>query len=90
MSHQRTCYKGYDGANILRWYLKIKPFVAQWIIQMKEDMHKLGAIGDHMSPWAVVGKGRCYCQFVLRLQEGNTLINHKPNNYDWSYKGPIP
>jgi hypothetical protein len=27
---------------------------------------------------------------MLRLQERGTLIDHKLNNYDWKYKGPIP
>jgi hypothetical protein len=36
---------------------------------MKEEMHKLGTIGDHMLPWGVAGKGGCYYQLVLRFQD---------------------
>ncbi len=57
----------YDGVDVLRWNLEVKPFVARWIIQTKENTHKLGAIENHMSPWGVGGKGRC-CQFMLMLQ----------------------
>jgi hypothetical protein len=28
ISYQRACLKGYDGADILRWNLEAKPFVA--------------------------------------------------------------
>jgi hypothetical protein len=45
-------------------------------------MCELRAIGDHMLPIGVAGKGRCYCRLVLRLQEGRMLINHKLNSYD--------
>ncbi len=30
---------------------------------------------------SVVSKGRCCCQFMLRLQKEETLINPKPKNY---------
>jgi hypothetical protein len=60
----------YDGVNTPKWNFKIKPFVAQWIIQSKEDACKLGAIKDHMSFWGFTRKGKCYCQLMLRLQEG--------------------
>jgi hypothetical protein len=46
ISCQRTYYKGFDGANILKWNLEIEPFV----VQTKEDMHELGAIKDHRPP----------------------------------------
>jgi hypothetical protein len=36
---------------------------------MKEKRCKLGVIGDHMFPWGVIGKGRCYYQLVLRFQD---------------------
>jgi hypothetical protein len=36
---------------------------------MEEDMHKLGVVEDHMSPWSVVGKKKCWYWFVLRLQK---------------------
>jgi hypothetical protein len=49
---------------------------------MKENMHELGVVGDHMLPRGVVEKGRCYCRLILWLQEKRMLINHKPNNYD--------
>jgi len=61
MSCQKTCWKGYDGANILRWNFEVEPFVVQWVVQMEEDTHKLGVIED------VVGKEMCCCQLVLRL-----------------------
>jgi len=43
-----------------RCNLEVEPFVAQWIIQMKENMHKLGAIKNHMPPRGVAKKGRTY------------------------------
>jgi hypothetical protein len=58
---------------VSRWNLEVEPFVAQWVIQTKEDMCELGAVGGHMPPWGVVGKRRCYCQLVLRLQEGRDI-----------------
>jgi hypothetical protein len=50
MSCQKTCWKGYDGANALKWDLKVEPFVAQLIVQMEEDTHKLWVVEDHMPP----------------------------------------
>jgi hypothetical protein len=88
--HQRTCWKGYDGANILRWNLEVEPFVVWWVVHTKEDMCKLRTEGDQMPLWSVAWKGRCYCQLMLKLQEGRTLINHKPNNYNWNYKDLTP
>jgi len=82
--------KGYDGVNFSKSNLEVETFVAWWVVQMEEDMHGLGAVEEHMPLWGVVGKEMCYCRFVLMLQEGRTLINHKPNNYDWNDKGPIP
>jgi hypothetical protein len=73
ISQQRTCWKGYDGVNISRFHLEIEPSIARWIVQMNKDMHNLGVVGDHMLPWGVVGKGGCYCQLVLRLQEGRDV-----------------
>ncbi len=55
--------------NVLKWNLEVEPFVARWIVQTKEHKCKLKAIGDHMLPWDVVRKGRCYYWLVLRLQE---------------------
>jgi hypothetical protein len=37
-----------------------EPFVARWVVQMKENMHELGVIRNHMLPWNVVRKGRYY------------------------------
>jgi hypothetical protein len=48
MSHQKACWKGYDGVDALKWNLEVEPFVAQWVIQMEENMHKLGVREDHM------------------------------------------
>jgi hypothetical protein len=69
MSHQRTCWKGYDGANGPRWNLEVESLVVRWVIQMEEDTHGLGVVENHMSCSGVVGKKMC-CWFVLRLQEG--------------------
>jgi hypothetical protein len=41
----------YDGVNVLGWNLEVKPFVAQWVVETKENTHELGAIENHMSPW---------------------------------------
>jgi hypothetical protein len=27
ISHQKTCWKGYDGADVLRWTFDVKPFI---------------------------------------------------------------
>ncbi len=51
----------------------IEPFVVWWVVQMKEDECKLWAVRDHMLPWGVARKGRCYYQFVLKLQEGRDI-----------------
>jgi hypothetical protein len=75
ISHRRTCWKRYDSINAPRWNLEIKPFIVQWIVQMKENMCKLGVIGDHMLPWGVAKK-MCYCWLVLKLQEGKDV--HQP------------
>jgi len=53
----------------------------------QKETHELGMVENHMPPWGVVGKKKCCCQFVLKFQEGK---DHKPNNYDWNYKNPIP
>jgi hypothetical protein len=29
ISYRKTCQRGYDGVNALRWNLKVQPFVAQ-------------------------------------------------------------
>jgi hypothetical protein len=63
----------YDGVNISRWNVEVEPFVAQWIVQMKEDMCELRVVENHMSPWGVDGKGMCYCRLMLRLQEGKDI-----------------
>jgi hypothetical protein len=39
----------YDGVDISKWNLKVEPFVAQWIIQMKENMYELGGVKYHMA-----------------------------------------
>ncbi len=57
----------YDGVNILRWNLKVEPFVVWCIIQMEKDTHGLGVVEDDMPSWGVVGKEICYCWLVLRL-----------------------
>jgi hypothetical protein len=49
MSHRRACWRGYDGANALRWNLKVEPFVVRQVVQIKENMYKLGVVEDHMS-----------------------------------------
>ncbi len=56
ISYQRTCWKRYRGANASRWNLKIEPFVVQWIVQTKENMHKLRVVKVHMLHWGVVKK----------------------------------
>jgi len=68
--HQIACWKGYDGADILVSNLEVEPFVLQWVVQKKENMCELEVIWDHMLPRGVVGKGKCYCRFMLRFQEG--------------------
>jgi hypothetical protein len=73
ISHQITRWKGYDNANTPKWTLEIEPFIVQWIVQTKENMHEVKVVGDHMPPWNVVGKGRCYCQLMLRLQKGKDI-----------------
>jgi len=73
MSHQKACWKGYDGVDALKWNLEVEPFVAQWVIQMEENMHKLGVREDHMLFWGVVGKEMCCCQLMLKLQEGRDV-----------------
>jgi hypothetical protein len=39
----------------------------------EKKMCKLGVVGDHMPPWSVARKGRCYCQLVLKLQVGRDV-----------------
>jgi len=70
MSRQKACWKGYDGVDVQRWNVEVEPFVAQQIVQMEENMHGLGVVEDHMSPWGVARKVMCYYQFIVRLQEG--------------------
>ncbi len=65
--------KWYDGGNSSKWKFEIKQFVAQWVVQIKENMHELKVIEDHMPLWDVGGKGRCYYQLVLRLQKGRNV-----------------
>jgi len=69
ISCQRACWKRIDGVNTPGWNLEIKPFVARWIVQRENDTHMLGAIADRKPPWGVVGKGRCYCRLMLKLQK---------------------
>jgi hypothetical protein len=66
VSHQKACWRGNDGVDILKWNYEIKQFVAQWSIPKEEDTPMLGVIKDHMPFWGVVGKGMC-CLFVLRF-----------------------
>jgi len=73
MSHWRACYKGHDDEDAPKWNLEIEPFVAQWIIQMEEDMHKLRVVKDHMLPSSVVGKEMCCYWLVLKLQKGKDI-----------------
>ncbi len=82
MSHWKACWKGYDGANVLRWNLKVELFVVWWVVQMEEDTHELGVVKNHMPPWGVVGKEMCYCQLMLSFQEGKDVDHHKLSNYD--------
>jgi hypothetical protein len=63
----------YDGADTLKWNLEVEPFVVRWVVQMKEDMCELKVIGDHISPWGVIRKRKCYYQFMLRLQKGKDI-----------------
>jgi hypothetical protein len=48
ISHRRTCWKGYDGADTMRWNFEVEPFVVRRVVQREEDMHELEAIEDHM------------------------------------------
>ncbi len=73
ISCKKTCWKGYDGVDVLKWNFEVEPFVAWWVVQMEEDTHKLGVVEDHMPPWGVVRKEMCCCQLVLRLQEGRDV-----------------
>jgi len=65
--------KWYDGGNFSKWNFEIKQFVAQWVVQIKENMCKLKVIEDHMPLWDVGGKGMCCCQLMLRLQKGRNV-----------------
>ncbi len=69
----RTCWKGYDRADAPWYNLEVELFIAQWIVQMEEDMHGLRVVKYHILPWDVVGKEMCYCQIVLKLQEGKDV-----------------
>jgi len=71
-SHWKTCPKRCDGVHAPKWNLEVEPFVAQWIIQVEEDTHGLGAIENHMPFWDVVRKEMC-CWLVLKLQKGNDV-----------------
>jgi hypothetical protein len=39
------------------------------VVEKEGSTPVLGVVENRMLLWGVVGKGRCYCQFVLRLQE---------------------
>ncbi len=52
----------YDGANTPKWNLEVEPLVVWWVVQMKEDFCELKAVGEHMPPWSVARKEKCYCQ----------------------------
>jgi hypothetical protein len=69
----KNMLKGYDGVDVLRWNHETKPFVAWWVVQTWKDMCELGVIRDHLLFWGVARKGRCYCQLMLRLQEGKDV-----------------
>jgi hypothetical protein len=43
----KTCLKGYDDVNTLKWNLEVEPFVAPWVVQREENMHVLGVGEDH-------------------------------------------
>jgi len=77
LSCRKTCCKGYDGAYVSKCNLEVEPFVVRWVVQNEEEMCELRVVEDRMSPWGVVG--RC-CYF----KKERMLIDHKPNNYDWS------
>jgi hypothetical protein len=62
ISHQKACWKRYDGANVLRWNF-----------EMKENTYELKVVKYHMLSLSVVGIERCCCQLVLRLQEGRDI-----------------
>ncbi len=47
---QKTCWKGYDGVDALKWSLEIEQFVAQQVVQMEENTHKLGVVEEYMPP----------------------------------------
>jgi hypothetical protein len=67
ISRQKICWKRYDGANASKWnILEIEPFVVWWNVQ-EENTCELGVVENHMSPWNVVGKGKCCCLFMLWL-----------------------
>jgi len=40
---------------------------------MNENMHGLGVVEGRMLPWGVVQKEMCYCQFMLKFQEGRDV-----------------
>jgi hypothetical protein len=63
----------YDGANVLKWTFEVEPFVVWWVVEMEEDMHELGVVEDHMSPWGVARKEMCCCQLMLKLQKGKDV-----------------
>jgi hypothetical protein len=70
VSYQKTCPKRYDGANAPRWNSKVEPFISQWIVQKKDDMHMIQVVEDCMPSWHVTGKWRSYYRLVFKLQEG--------------------
>ncbi len=43
-THQKACWKGYDGVNVPRWNLKVEPFDAWWVVQMEKYTHMLGVV----------------------------------------------
>jgi hypothetical protein len=69
ISCQKTCWKGYDGATAPRWNSKVESFVTWFVVQKEKNIRMMGVVEDYKPLWGVVRKGRCCCQFVLRLQE---------------------
>jgi hypothetical protein len=63
----------YDDVNTPRWNFEIKPFVTWWVVQMEEDMPKLGVVEDHVSFWDATEKGRCCYWLTLELKKGRDI-----------------
>jgi hypothetical protein len=57
----------YDGGDVLKWNLEIKPFVVWWVVQRKEDVCKLGVVEIHMPHWNVAGMKICL-KFMAKIE----------------------